>query len=177
MQTEISTVLILLALGILFGAINLDRNSHRTHAEYSSQMQDSMDFLRRIKGNKYGDMESTSHKKRIEAYQKVASERSQDIHDTSSQIVEEMRKEHEKSILLLDKLNQQQVNVQAHLEGKKNEIIKNTDLEVDEIENVLEVLRNIQARISQTDQLIEDLSIRVHQNSDTINQVLDVVGF
>jgi hypothetical protein len=68
METAVSTILIILAMGILYGAINIERNTVRAPTDYSSLMQDSMEFLRKLKRGAFFNMELISNKRRILAY-------------------------------------------------------------------------------------------------------------
>ncbi len=61
-----NVILIVLAILLLWGAINLDRTSHRRVVEdQSGQLNDSIEILRKIKGKSPGE---ASNNRRIAAY-------------------------------------------------------------------------------------------------------------
>tara|TARA_B100000674_G_C37333000_1_gene686154 strand:+ start:65 stop:586 length:522 start_codon:yes stop_codon:yes gene_type:complete len=159
-----NVLLIVLAILLLWGAINLDRTSQRRVVEdQSSQLNDTMEFLRKVKGREPKD---ASNSRRIDAYAETVNRAIKENPEHLKQIEKYFEEGTSSNSNQIDKIIQSTDKITSNLDDIKAKTAEvKTKQAVDSqlvVENLTKLVQSINA--------VEIASQEFSQNSAVLSQ-------
>lgn len=165
----INAMLLFLAILLIWSTLNLERSSKlSTPVDQSSQLNDSMEFLRKLK-NKSAKEESQT--KRINAYQSTVEESLQDNPQTIDRVQSDFIQRSKQSEQQIHGLSTSSQNLAEKLEKIRVSIMESKSQEDIEFNETSSLLREMMIVIGQLETTTKQLETKSIELNNQISEV------